>query len=153
MPSSLQAQIIRSAISPRLATRTFLNIRRSNLERRSASLSPLGSRCWPEIEQRLAELHRLAVLHMALQHFAIELRFNLVHELHGFNNAENLPHPDTVPDIHKWRRVLTGSGIKRTDHGRSDNDNIFTGSSRCASWRCYGGSGGKTGTRCPRWTG
>src|SRR3954463_13652258 len=74
MPSSLQAQITRRAISPRLAMRTFLNMSRRLLRTNR--------------EQRLAVLDWLAVGREFLHHFAGHVTFNLVHQLHRFDDAE-----------------------------------------------------------------
>src|SRR5262250_2129706 len=73
MPRSLQAQITRTAISPRLAIRILRNI--------SAR---------PDREQRLAVLHRASVLHQLADHGAGHLRFDFVHQLHRFDDAQHL---------------------------------------------------------------
>src|SRR3954469_23013809 len=74
MPSSRHATMMRIAISPRLAIRIFLNI------------APRLDR-----EQPLAVLHRLPVLDVDLYNLAIELRVDLVHQLHRFDDAQHLP--------------------------------------------------------------
>src|SRR5713226_8061648 len=73
MPRSLQAQMTRTAISPRLAIRTFWNI--SAGADREQSLSVLN---WP------------AVFHKLRYNRAGDLRLDLIHQLHGFDNAEHL---------------------------------------------------------------
>src|SRR5258706_11029095 len=83
MPSSRQAQMMRSAISPRLAIRIFLNMRPGGPgSRRSGPADP---------EQRLPVLHRLAVGHQDLEDLAVDVRFDLVHELHRLDDAHHLP--------------------------------------------------------------
>ena len=44
----------------------------------------------PNSKQRLPELNRLAVGNEALRNLAARVRFNLVHQLHGFHNADHL---------------------------------------------------------------
>src|SRR4030095_5603055 len=65
----------RTAISPRLAIRMRRNTRRSGLR--------------PDQEQRLSELHGLAVLRQDLDDLARELGADLVHHLHRFDDAEH----------------------------------------------------------------
>src|SRR5689334_17330297 len=74
MPNSRQARMIRSAISPRLAIRIFLN--KASLRGAVTDLRRFDA------EQRLAELHRTAVLHQDLGDPAGELRLDFVHQLH-----------------------------------------------------------------------
>src|SRR5262249_43903855 len=71
MPSSRHARMTRRAISPRLATRTFLNM--------TALRCALGGL---DAEKRLPELHRLAVLDQDLGHLPRLVRLDLVHQLH-----------------------------------------------------------------------
>src|SRR5262245_29725929 len=85
MPSSLQAQMMRSAISPRFATRIFLNI--TGLLARSDS------------EQLLPELDGIAVLDEDPDDLARLVGRYLVHQLHGFHHAEDRSLLDRVPDL------------------------------------------------------
>src|SRR5512144_2725016 len=71
-PSSLHARMTRRAISPRLAMRTFLNMRLAG----------------DDAEEGLAELHRRRVLDEDLGDGAVRLRLDLVHELHRLDDAE-----------------------------------------------------------------
>src|SRR5436305_1848001 len=84
MPSSLHAQMTRSAISPRLAIRIFWNIGRSRL------LLPART----DAEQRLAIFHGLAILREYAQHFAAHVGFDFVHQLHRFHDTKRLPRLD-----------------------------------------------------------
>src|SRR5215475_13456988 len=74
IPNSLHAQMTRRAISPRLATRIFLNIEGRRLL--------LAAR--PDSKQRLPVLHGLPVLRENSQHLSAHVGFNLVHQFHGF---------------------------------------------------------------------
>src|SRR5580704_11725064 len=84
IPSSLQAQITRRAISPRLATRIFRNIWEGRL------FLPAG----PDTEQRLPVFHGLPVLDEDAQYLAADIGLDFVHELHGFHDAQRLPRLD-----------------------------------------------------------
>src|ERR1700735_509267 len=83
MPSSRQADKIRSAIPPRLAIRIFRNI---GLETRLSG-SRLLFAILANAKKRLAILNRLSVLDKYANHFPGHVRFDFVHQLHGFNNA------------------------------------------------------------------
>src|ERR1700744_4582871 len=78
MPISLQAEITRSAISPRLAISTLRNM----------------SFPWPwtlallDREQRLSVLHRLTGLHEHLDDLTRSVALDLVHQLHRFHDAQ-----------------------------------------------------------------
>src|SRR5438477_11867717 len=105
---------MRSATSPRFAMRIFLNIRsppkgghyRSCLSRRSCPSSPS---CRADREQPLAVLHRLAALDVDVDDFTIKLGIDLVHQLHGFDDAEHLALPHRRPDPDKRGRA----GLRR----------------------------------------
>src|SRR4051812_40926020 len=84
-PSSRQARMTRRAISPRLAMRTFLNTPVSD---GAEGLESASGRV--DAEQWLSELHRLPVPHEDLQDLSGDLRFDLVHQLHRFDDAEHL---------------------------------------------------------------
>src|SRR5580704_12863448 len=92
MPRSLHAQITRSAISPRFAIRIFLN--------------------GPDAKEGFSVFHRLAVLNELALDDARNVGFNLVHQLHGFDNAENLAGSDVLADAHEGRRVGRGGFVK-----------------------------------------
>src|SRR5438045_1337473 len=80
MPSSRQATMTRMAISPRLAIRIFLNIGARRGPRRG---SRVGVACLDR-EEPFAVLHRLPVLDVDLHDLPVELRVDLVHQLHRF---------------------------------------------------------------------
>src|SRR5574338_945776 len=102
IPSSLQARSTRRAISPRLAMRTFLNMRPRPLARDDA-------------EERLAELHRGRVLHVDLGHGAVHLGLDLVHELHRLDDAERLALLHLLADLHERGRVGRGGPVEGAD--------------------------------------
>src|SRR5690606_33786109 len=97
IPSSRQAMITRSAISPRLAIRIFLNMRLDG-------------------EETLAVLDRLAVLNVALHDLAVDLGVDLVHQLHRLDDAEHLPFLDDVADLGEGPRAR----FRRTIEGTND---------------------------------
>src|SRR5258708_21161596 len=72
-PSSRHAQMMRRAISPRLAMRIFLNMS-GGLDR----------------EQPFAVLHRLTVFHLPVYDFPAVLRRDFVLQLHRFSYAVDL---------------------------------------------------------------
>ena len=102
IPSSLQAQMTRRAISPRLAMRIFLNMS-----------APQGRMA----EQGLAVLHGLAVLVVDLHDLPRHLGLDLVHELHGFDDAEHLAHLDLVADAHEGGGVGVGRPVEGAHDG------------------------------------
>src|ERR1017187_10272945 len=82
--SSLQAAITRTAISPRLAMRTLLNL--------------------TDGKQSLPVLYRLPVHdQLAFDHAGGLL--NLVHQLHGLDDAEDLAGLNALADADERRRV------------------------------------------------
>src|SRR5688572_16369351 len=87
----------RSAISPRLAIRIFLNM-------------------WFDGEEPLAVVDGLAVLHIDLDDLAVAFGVDLVHQLHGFDDAEDLPLFDGLSDFRKGLR----SGLRLAIEGADD---------------------------------
>src|ERR1700722_20021198 len=85
MPSSRQARRIRSAISPRLAITTF---------------SSMAERLLDD-EQRLAELNGVAVARHDGSDPPRLVRFDLIHHLHCFDDAQDLSELDLVADLDK----------------------------------------------------
>src|SRR5258708_2452042 len=98
--------MMRRAISPRLAISTLeIGIGRSNLDG----------------EEILAVLDGLSVLRVDLRDDAVEVRFDLVHQLHCLDDAEHLPLRDTVAYLHEGRRFGVRRAIERPDDGRRDD--------------------------------
>src|SRR5712692_10547985 len=86
----------RTAISPRLAIRTFWNI----------SARADG-------EQSLSVLNWPAVFHELRNNRAGDLRLDFIHQLHGFDNAEHLARLDDIAylderRIARFRRLVVG---------------------------------------------
>src|SRR6202171_2880440 len=109
MPSSLHAQMTRSAISPRLATRIFWNISVG-----AAYFLRLG--CMPK--SGWAVLAGLSVFHEEAQHFTADVGFDLVHEFHGFDNTQCLPRFHIAADFDKRLRAGTGRLVIRAHNRR-----------------------------------
>src|SRR6266481_5250613 len=101
MFNSLQARMMRTAISPRLATRSFSNI--------------LGSR-GPQLEQGLAELDRLGVFDHHLSDHSFGFGFDLVHHLHGLDDADDRVEINLNPDFDVWGRFGRRGAVKSPDH-------------------------------------
>src|SRR5207245_11063588 len=108
MPSSLHARMMSSAISPRLAMRTFSNMHCS----RKAS----GPRQSPDTEEDLTELHRLAVLGHDFRNHAARFRFDFIHHFHRLDNADHGLLGTRFSNIDTWRRVRSASAKARAHH-------------------------------------
>src|ERR1044071_431843 len=104
-PISRHARITRSAISPRLAISTFLNIGGS-------SPASLG-----DLEQRLAVLDRRAVLDEDSHDRAGDVGLDLVHQLHRLDDAQHLALVDLVVDRDVVRRIGVGLEADERDRG------------------------------------
>src|SRR6185295_5949279 len=104
-PSSLQAQMTRRAISPRLAIRIFLNIP-------GAAASPRTLAVGPDAEESVPVLDGLPALAMDLHDFPGHLGLDLVHELHGFDDAEDLADAHAVAHVDEGRRVGIGRAVE-----------------------------------------
>src|SRR5512138_3672530 len=99
IPSSRQARRMRSAISPRLAMTTF------------SSMELLF-----DDEERLAELDRVAVLHQDRGDASCLVRFDLVHHLHGFDDAQRVADVDLAADVDECLRTGRRRAVERADH-------------------------------------
>src|ERR1700716_1811330 len=109
MPSSLQARMMRSAISPRFAIRTF-----SNMEG--------GATFSTDPKKHLPELHRLAVLGHDFGDYSAGFRFDFIHHFHRLDNANHAVFGNRFTNIDKWRRIRGTAPITRAHHPR---DNVF----------------------------
>src|SRR2546425_1949465 len=106
IPSSRQATITRRAISPRLAIRIFLNIERL-----------YG-------EEAFAVLDRLPVLDVDLHHLPVHVGADLVHELHRFDDAEDLALPHNVTDFRKGFGIGIRGAVEGADNRRLEDCEI-----------------------------
>src|SRR5580698_9937110 len=97
MPRSLHAQITRRAISPRFAIRIFLN--------------------GPDAKEGFSVFHRLAVLYELALDDAGDVGFDLVHQLHRFDDAEDLAGRHMLADADEGRRIRRGGLVKSADDG------------------------------------
>src|SRR5690606_11813339 len=102
-PSSLQARITRSAISPRLAISTFCI---------AASGSGSG-----DAEQGLIEFDRLAVVHQDCLDHATLVGFDVVHHLHGLDDAQYIACLDGLAHFHEGRGLRGRRAVEGADHG------------------------------------
>src|SRR5579871_4067368 len=93
MPRSLQAQRMRKAISPRFAIRIFLK----------------GA----DRKKGLSELDGLAVRHQLADDYPADFGLNLIHEFHGFDDAQHLPRLYSLADADKGRGIGSRALIER----------------------------------------
>src|SRR5213595_861265 len=75
-----------------------------------------GMRVYPK--ERLSELDGLGVLHQDLADQPRDLGLDLVHDLHGLDDAHHLPRGDAAPHLRVGLRPGLGSGVERPHHGR-----------------------------------
>src|SRR6185369_17442899 len=131
MPISLQVQMMRHAISPRFAIRIFLNLRGlkaiRNLPQKSTKAPerfvPLLPFCGLTLdtEKRLPVLDGLTIFDVNLNYFPSGFRLNLIHELHGFDDAYHRLRLNTAANLHKRlcsRRCRT---VERAHNRRRNN--------------------------------
>src|ERR1700692_870763 len=111
MPRSLQAQMTRTAISPRLAIRIF-----SNMSARTNR------------EQGLAVLHSAAVLHQLGHNGAGYFRLDFVHQLHRFDYAQHLPRLDGITHLDEWWITRLRTFVESADDRALDDH--FVGGGR-----------------------
>src|SRR5215469_11227775 len=95
MSSSCRARITRTAISPRLATRTLRNTR---LDSQGPAVERL------ELEQQLAVLDGLRVGDVDPTDDRVDLRLDLVHQLHRLQDAQNLARRHGITLLDERRR-------------------------------------------------
>src|ERR1700722_2276003 len=98
--------MMRTAISPRLATRIFSNMIQMGL--------PSG---WADAEKRLAKFDGFGVFDQNMGDDAFDLGLDLVHHLHGFDQADDGLRRYFRPDFHVIGCVRGWGSIKGADHG------------------------------------
>src|SRR5947209_7496195 len=131
----------RRAISPRLAMSIFLNMRRTRSLAGVAAELTAGSASyrhkngalrapWVSVrgllalraydKQLLPVFNRLAIRHQLFDHLSSYIRFDFVHQLHGFHDAQNLSNFHGVAWLHERRRSRRRRLVKCSDDGRAD---------------------------------
>src|SRR5690554_1126366 len=130
-PSSLQVRMMRSAISPRLAMSTFCI---------AASGSGSG-----DAEQGLIEFDRLAVVDQDSLDDTALVGFDVVHHLHGFNDAQHVAGLDGLADFNEGRGLGGWRAVEGTDHGRAHQ---VTGRLGRSGFGDRGSSRSGSGSRC-----
>src|SRR5258706_9540666 len=122
IPNSLQAQMTRRAISPRLAMRIFLK----------------GA----DAKQGLPVFDRLAVGDQLARHHSGDFSLDLVHEFHRFDDAEHGARLHGLAHAHERRRARRRAFVECA-HNRGF-DEVFV--IRCGRrWRRHGRSGRRGG--------
>src|SRR5262245_39548425 len=134
MPSSRQARMIRRATSPRLAMRIFLNMPQSTV---------IGSLPGLDREQSFPVLNGLPVLCKDAGNLPVVLGVDLVHELHRFDDAEDLSLLDARSDLYERCGAGLGRTIEGPDDRRFDDDLTLIVDSLCRL-----DSGGRGIQRC-----
>src|SRR6476620_5754821 len=104
MPISRHARCTRSAISPRLAIRIFLNMGCPGSFWRSGRRGSWATTSLDD-EQGLAVLDRLAVLDQDLGDRAGHVGLDLVHDLHGLDDADRVAFLDGAADVDERLRA------------------------------------------------
>src|SRR5690606_28319759 len=97
MPSSRQARWMRSAISPRLAMRIFSNMAYARGARRRVHSN--------DDEQGLAVFDGFAILDQDLLDHARLVGFDLVEQLHRFDDAQGIAFLDRLADFDEGGRA------------------------------------------------
>src|SRR6185369_4288224 len=69
-----------------------------------------------DAEERLTVFNRLPVLHVNLNNLTSRFRLNLIHEFHGFNDADDRFRLDVAANLHKRIRSRRGGSIERADN-------------------------------------
>src|SRR5215469_7427155 len=131
IPSSRQARRILSAISPRFAMRTFLNIGETG----SGFLGFLDAK------ELLTVLHALPVLRENLGHGAGPLRLDFVHQLHRLDDAQRLSWTDDRADVDEGRRVRRGRAVEAADERARDVGVVAAGRVRGSDLGVRAGGG------------
>src|SRR5688572_1847893 len=108
--SSLQARIMRTAISPRLATSIFSNIELF-----------LGR---PDFKERLTKLDRFGIFDEQLSDHPAHLGLNFVHHFHRLDDADNGIRVHFGAYFHVVDRFGRGRSVKSSNHWGSYFDLI-----------------------------
>src|SRR5262249_2244912 len=107
-------------------------------------VAPLLLAARPDAKQWLAVFDGLAVLHEDANDFAASVGFNLVHQLHGFDDAESLAGIHDLAELYKglgagaWRLIVSA-------HDRGFHDVQVL---RRSPYLCRSGSWGRSFGHC-----
>src|SRR4051812_13444628 len=119
IPSARHARTTRTAISPRLATRTrWIGVRTGASSTTDAGSAIAG----PDPEQHLFVLDQRGVLGADLDDLARGGRDDRVHQLHDLDDGQLLVGRDGIPDPDEGRLAGTGRGPEGADRRRPDGD-------------------------------
>src|SRR3954468_12393019 len=77
-----------------------------------------------DTEKDLPVFNRLRVLHEHLAHDAAEFGLDLVHDLHRFDDADDLAVRDAIADRTECLRARLGGRVERADHRRLDLEQL-----------------------------
>src|SRR5665811_623763 len=78
-----------------------------------------------ELDQKIAELHRIAVLLTDAAHDSTLLGLDLVHQLHRLENAERMTGFDRLAELHERGRAGIGRAVEGSDHRRGDGNHAL----------------------------
>src|SRR5262245_3421865 len=117
MPSSLQARMMRRAISPRLAMRMRLNM-------------PIQSAAGVDFEERLVEFDSFAIFAEHGDNFAADLGGDFVEDFHGLDDADGRGGINAVADFDVRLGLGVRADVKSADHRALDEGDIG-----CFGWR------------------
>src|ERR1700739_235145 len=121
-PSSRHAFRTRSAISPRLATSTLRNI---HIPLAAGLVTPHKRITLPDGKEWLPKLDGLPIGYEALDELARNVSFDLVHQFHGLDNADDLPFLNVVTGRNEGCRAGGRRTVKCTDNRRLDQMQFF----------------------------
>ncbi len=71
-------------------------------------------------EEDLVVFDRLAILHEDLRYPPVDVRFDFVHQLHRFNDAQHRAHADALTNFNIGFGIRRGSPVERANDGRAD---------------------------------
>src|SRR6266849_6288749 len=111
-PSSRQARKTRSAISPRLATRTLSTPRLAGLEG----------------DDGLARVHEVFVLDQEARHASVRVAVDLVEALHDLDQPDHVAHFDFAALAHVRVGLRVRPPVERARQGRLDRPFAHTAS-------------------------
>ena len=73
-----------------------------------------------DIEERLAFNDGFSIVHENFYDSASAIRLDLIHDFHGFHEADRIPRFDQVAFLHKGGGLRGRGAVKNPDDGRND---------------------------------